>query len=75
MLPEKRCEVRVLVFGASLRQGSLSDRLAAAAARVVEENGGMADLAIMLDIDCPRTTATSSATKACLPERNGCATA
>ena len=50
---DERCEVRVLVFGASLRQGSLNDRLAAAAARVVEQKGGTADLAMMLDFDCP----------------------
>ena len=50
---EKRCEVRVLVFGASLRQGSLNDRLAALAARVVHEKGGVADLASMMEFDCP----------------------
>jgi len=50
---EERRGIRILVFGASLRQGSLNDRLAAAAARVVERKGGTADLAMMLDFDCP----------------------
>ena len=53
MLGEKRCEVRVLVFGASLRQGSLNDRLATLVAKVVEENGAVADLATMMEFDCP----------------------
>jgi chromate reductase len=53
MAKEKRCSVRVLVFGASLRQGSLNDRLATLAGRVVEEMGGMADVATMLEFDCP----------------------
>lgn len=50
---EKRCEVRVLVFGASLRQGSLNDRLAALVAKAVEKNGAVADLATMMEFDCP----------------------
>jgi chromate reductase len=53
MAGEKRCSVRVLVFGASLRQGSLNDRLATLAARVIEQFGGAADLASMLEFDCP----------------------
>ena len=53
MLGEKRCDVRVLVFGASLRQGSLNDRLAALVAKVVEEHGAFADLAMMMEFDCP----------------------
>ena len=53
MRGEKRCEVRVLVFGASLRQGSLNDRLAAVAAKVIEDKGAVADLASMSLFDCP----------------------
>ncbi|MDQ6828180.1 MAG: NAD(P)H-dependent oxidoreductase [Gemmatimonadota bacterium] len=48
-----RCSVHVLVFGASLRKGSLNDRLASLAATVVEEKGGVADRASMIDFDCP----------------------
>lgn len=50
---EKRCSVRVLVFGASLRDGSLNQRLAGLAAQVVEAKGGVAELAHMRDFDCP----------------------
>jgi NAD(P)H-dependent FMN reductase len=46
-------QVRVLVFAASLRSGSLNDRLAALAAAVVEEHGAIADRAAMADFDCP----------------------
>jgi chromate reductase, NAD(P)H dehydrogenase (quinone) len=53
MAREKRCEVRVLVFAASLRQGSLNDRLASLAARVIADKGGTPDLAAMLEFDCP----------------------
>jgi NAD(P)H-dependent FMN reductase len=42
-----------LVFSASLRAESLNTRLARLAARVIEEHGGMADLASMHDFDCP----------------------
>lgn len=45
--------VHYLVFGASLRRGSLNDRLAALAASVVEEKGGTVDRATMGDFDCP----------------------
>ena len=45
--------VRVLVFGASLRRGSLNDRLASLAAAVVEQKGGVVDRAAMADFDCP----------------------
>lgn len=46
-------QVRVLVFGASLRSGSLNERLAALAATVVEEHDAIADRAAMADFDCP----------------------
>ena len=48
-----RRPVRVLIFGASLRQGSLNDRLATLAASVAEEKGGVIDRAQMADFDCP----------------------
>jgi len=45
--------VRALVFGASLSGTSLNARLAALAARVVEEKGAVAQVASMADFDCP----------------------
>jgi NAD(P)H-dependent FMN reductase len=48
-----RRPVRVLIFAASLRHGSLNDRLATLAARVAEEKGGVVDRVSMLDFDCP----------------------
>lgn len=45
--------VRALVFGASLRRGSLNDRLAALAASVAEERGALVSRAQMADFDCP----------------------
>lgn len=53
MQNEERCPVRVLVFGASLRDGSLNQRLAELAAGVVRAKGAEADLARMADFDCP----------------------
>ena len=48
-----RRTVRVLVFAASLRGGSLNDRLASLAARVATEKGAVVDRATMADFDCP----------------------
>jgi NAD(P)H-dependent FMN reductase len=48
-----RRPVRVLIFGASLRRGSLNDRLAALAASAAEQNGGVVDRGQMADFDCP----------------------
>ena len=48
-----RRSVRFLVFGASLRQGSLNDQLAALAAAIIVEKGGHVELARMQDFDCP----------------------
>ena len=48
-----RRQVRLLVFEASLREGSLNGRLASLAAAVVEEKGGVVDRAHMADFDCP----------------------
>ena len=47
------CSIKLLVIGASLRSGSLNNRLATLVARVVERNGGEADSATMGDFDCP----------------------
>lgn len=45
--------LKVLVFAASRRAGSLNRRLAALAARVAAENGATVDLAVMEDFDVP----------------------
>ena len=51
--PGPPAQVRFLVFAASLRAGSLNDRLARLACRAIEAHGGTADLAAMSDLDCP----------------------
>ena len=48
-----RQPIRLLVFSASLRSGSLNMRLAELAAVTVEANGGEVDRATMRDFDCP----------------------
>src|SRR4051812_40633917 len=53
MTEPARCTVKLLVFGASLRKGSLNDRLATLAAECIEAKGGTADRAAMADFDCP----------------------
>lgn len=45
--------VRYLVFGASLRAGSLNARLADLAAETIEANGGTVDRASMAEFDSP----------------------
>ena len=50
---EASSQLRVLVFAASLRSGSLNQRLADLAAAVIEEHGAVADRAAMADFDCP----------------------
>lgn len=45
--------VRLLVFSASLRNGSLNTRLALLAAAAIEANGAEADVASMRDFDAP----------------------
>lgn len=50
---DRRRQVRVLVFAASLRHGSFNGRLATLAAAIVEEQGGVVDRASMADFDCP----------------------
>jgi chromate reductase len=53
MANEKRCSVRLLVFGASIREGSMNDTLASLAATVAEEKGATVERAEMTDFDCP----------------------
>lgn len=50
---DARRPVRVLIFAASLRRGSLNARLADLAARVAEAKGAAVDRAAMADFDCP----------------------
>lgn len=45
--------IRFLVFSASLRNDSLNTQLAKLAAGVIEKNGGIVDLAHMIEFDCP----------------------
>ena len=53
MTTEKRCSVKLLVFGASMREGSMNDRLASLAADVVEEKGGAVERGTMSEFNCP----------------------
>lgn len=53
MASDKRCSVRLLVFGASLRDGSMNDRLASLAAEVAEQKGATIERARMSDFECP----------------------
>jgi chromate reductase len=50
---DKRCSVKLLVFGASLRGGSMNDRLASLAAEVAEEKGATVERATMAEFECP----------------------
>lgn len=53
MATEQRYSVRLLVFGASMREGSLNDRLASLAAAVAQEKGAEVERATMSDFECP----------------------
>ena len=53
MPTERRCSVRLLVFGASLREGSMNDRLASLAAIVAGEKGATIERATMAEFECP----------------------
>ena len=53
MVNQRRCEVRLLVFAGSLRDGSLNDKLAALAASVAEQKGATVERAVMSDFECP----------------------
>lgn len=49
----RRETVNYLVFAASLRAGSLNQRLADLAVRTLTTNGGVVDVATMAEFDCP----------------------
>jgi chromate reductase, NAD(P)H dehydrogenase (quinone) len=49
----ERCPVRVLIFAASLRRGSVNARLAALTERIVRKLGAEVIAATMSDFDCP----------------------
>lgn len=53
MQTDGRHPLRLLIFEASLRDGSLNDRLASLATSVVEQYAGTVDRARMTDFDCP----------------------
>ena len=53
LTPGSQPTLKVLVFGASVRAGSLNRQLAALAARVAEQNGAKVDHASMRDFDVP----------------------
>ena len=53
MANERRCSVRLLVFAASLREGSLNEQLASLAAKVAEEKGATVERASMEKFECP----------------------
>lgn len=53
MANDGRCSVRLLVFGASLREGSMNDKLAALAAKVAAEKGATVDTGTMSEFECP----------------------
>ena len=53
MANERRCSVRLLVFGASLREGSMNDRLATLGASVAEEKGATIERATMSQFEGP----------------------
>lgn len=53
MAKEARRPIKCLVFGASLRQASLNNRLAALAAEAVQHQGATVDRADMRDFECP----------------------
>lgn len=46
-------QIDVLIFAASLRRGSLNDRLADLAAEAATRHGATVDRATMMDFDCP----------------------
>ena len=53
MANDGRRSVRLLVFGASLREGSMNDMLAALAAKVAEEKGASVERGTMSEFECP----------------------
>jgi NAD(P)H-dependent FMN reductase len=53
MITDGNRPLNVLIFGAALREGSLNNRLADLATRVVERRGARVDRATMAQFDCP----------------------
>lgn len=53
MKPGSEPKLKVLVFGASLREGSMNRKLAALAARIAEQRGAVVDHASMREFDVP----------------------
>jgi chromate reductase, NAD(P)H dehydrogenase (quinone) len=53
MAKEERCSVRLLVFGASMREGSMNDTLASLGSAVAKEKGATVERASMTDFECP----------------------
>jgi NAD(P)H-dependent FMN reductase len=53
MAPADDRSLNVLIFGASLRQGSLNNRLADLTAQAVKRRGATVDRATMTEFDCP----------------------
>lgn len=53
MNAESEPKLKVLVFGASLREGSLNRKLAALAARIAEQSGALVDHASLREFDVP----------------------
>lgn len=51
--PGSEPKLKVLVFGASLREDSLNRKLAALAAHIAEQSGAVVDHALMRDFDVP----------------------
>ena len=52
-MSDARRDIRFLVMGASMGSRSLNNRLAALAARVADEKGGVIDRAAMEEFECP----------------------
>jgi len=53
MSETKRCSTSYLIFGASMRKGSLNERLASLAEKVIREAGGTVVRGSMTEFDCP----------------------
>jgi chromate reductase len=53
MATERRCSVRLLVFSASLREGSMNESLASLAASVAAEKGATVERGTMSEFECP----------------------
>src|ERR1700729_1026595 len=49
---KKKEPLKILVFAASFREGSLNENLIKLASDIITENGGKPDLAFMKDFEC-----------------------